>query len=217
MNGTLGKPSPATGEVRFWSTTLDQVEASDTCPRLIAQQMGVEYNPKATYKLAVIDKDKAIKLADAETIIPTFRNLTNFITTKLSAKFGDLGMVHKVMTPEYQAKYEKLVEGMGAAEWESHKARARYLMDQKLDSEEIKMFETRFKVQSDTGANQYFLGNGLTKHTALSQDGKDVYGAIETFTVEKNPQSFRIMTNGGKDGPEAYVDLIELTPIDFGE
>ena len=54
MNGTLGKPSPATGEVRFWSTTLDQVEASDTCPRLIAQQMGVEYTPTATYTLAVM-------------------------------------------------------------------------------------------------------------------------------------------------------------------
>ena len=217
MNGTLGKPSPATGEVRFWSTTLDQVEASDTCPRLIAQQMGVEYNPKATYKLAVIDKDIATQKAGAKTLIPTFDNLKAHIRENVGGYADKDSLLDDVMTPEYQTKYEKLFEGMGAAEWESHKARARYLMDQKLDSEEIKMFETRFKVQSDTGANQYFLGSGLTKHTALSQDGKDVYGAIETFTVEKNPQSFRIMTNGGKDGPEAYVDLIELTPIDFGE
>ncbi|UQG55105.1 MULTISPECIES: hypothetical protein [unclassified Marinobacter] len=121
------------------------------------------------------------------------------------------------MTPEYQAKYEKLVEGMGDAEWEDLDIRGDYLDKQGLGAKEIKAFEARFDIQDETGANQYFLGNGLTKHTALSQDGKDVYGTIETFTVEKNPQTFRAMTSSGKSGPEAYVDLIDLTPIDFGE
>lgn len=217
MNGTLGQPSPATGEVRFWSTTLDQVEASDSCPRLIAQQMGVEYNPKATYKLAVIDKDIAAQKAGAKTLIPTFDNLKAHIRENLDGYAEKGALLDDVMTPEYQAKYEKLVERMADAEWEDTDIRRDYLDSSGLGAEEIKVFETRFKIQSDTGANQYFLGNGLTKHTALSQDGKDIYGAIETFTVEKNPQTFRAMTSSGKGGPEAYVDLIDLTPIDFGE
>ncbi|WP_288353078.1 hypothetical protein [uncultured Marinobacter sp.] len=40
MEGTFGRPNPDNGQVRFWSTTLDQIEPSDTCPKLIAQQMG---------------------------------------------------------------------------------------------------------------------------------------------------------------------------------
>ncbi|WP_288992773.1 hypothetical protein [uncultured Marinobacter sp.] len=81
----------------------------------------------------------------------------------------------------------------------------------------MELFETRFNVQDETGANQYFLGNGLTKHTGLSNDGETIYGAVETFTVEKNPQTFRSMTDAGKGGPAAYVELVDLTPIEFGE
>lgn len=44
MAGKLGRPGPA-GEVRFWSTTLDQIEPSDTCPRFIAQQLGGGVQP----------------------------------------------------------------------------------------------------------------------------------------------------------------------------
>lgn len=216
MAGTLGRKDAA-GSVRFWSTTLDQVEASDTCPRLIAAQMGVEYQPKATYKLAIIDRQKALELSDAETMIPTFENLTGYINTKLANKPGNPEMVKQVMTPEYQAKYEKLVEGMGDAEWKSFKERVRYLIKQGLDESDIDVFEVRLKVQNEIGANQYFLGNGLTKHTSLSSKDRTIHGALETYTVEKNPQTFYTMTNGGQGGPEAYVDIIDLVPIDFGD
>ncbi|MFL1467897.1 hypothetical protein [Marinobacter sp. HN1S83] len=216
MAGTLGRASPA-GEVRFWSTTLDQIEPSDTCPRLIAQQLGVEYNPEATYKLAIIDKDKAIEVADAETLIPTFDNLKAHVRHNVDGYADRDALLDQVMTPEYQAKYEKLVEGMGDMEWKDADARRAFLLDEGLDAEQIKIFETRLKIQNDTGANQHFLGNGLTKHTALSQDGKVVHGALETYTLERNPQTFHTMTNGGNGGPEAYVKLVKLTPIEFGE
>ncbi|HET8802751.1 MAG TPA: hypothetical protein VFN01_16400, partial [Marinobacter sp.] len=216
MAGNLGRSGPG-GEVRFWSTTLDQIEPSDTCPRLIAQQLGVKYDPEATYKLAIIDKDKAIELADAETIIPTFENLADFVNTKLPNKPGDPEIIREVMTPEYQAKYERLVEGMEDAEWKDADIRRAFLLDEGLDAEQIRSFETRFKIQNETGANQYFLGNGLTKHMKLSRDGKVVHGAVETYTVEKNPQTFQTMTNGGNGGPEAYVELVDLTPLEFGE
>lgn len=181
MAGKLGRPGHA-GEVRFWSTTLDQVEPSDTCPRLIAQQLGVEYNPEATYKLAIIDKDKAIEMADAETLIPTFDNLKAHVRHNVDGYADRDELLDQVMSPEYQAKYEKLVEGMGDAEWDDPDLRRDYFADIGLNGQEIQKFETRLKIQINTGANEHFLGNGLTKHTALSKDGEVVYGALETLT-----------------------------------
>jgi hypothetical protein len=73
------------------------------------------------------------------------------------------------------------------------------------------------KIQTETGANEHFLGNGLTRHTGLSDENDTIFGAVETFTLEKNPQTFRAMTSGGQGGPDAYVELIDLTPIEFGD
>lgn len=216
MNGTLGRPAP-TGEVRFWATTLDQIEPSDTDPKLIAEQLGITYNPKATYKLAIIDKDVATEKAGAKTFIPTFDNLKKHVRDNVDGYAEKDEMLDEVMTPEYQAKYEKIIEGMGDAEWDSADRRILYLRKLGLDGDQIKAFEIRFGVQDETGANQYFLGNGLTKHTRLSGDESPVYGAVETFTIEKNPQTFRIMTNGGEGGPDAYVELVDLIPIEFGD
>ncbi|MBJ7275657.1 hypothetical protein JHC43_04165 [Marinobacter salarius] len=215
MKGTLGRPDAASGDVRYWSTTLDQVEPSDTCPRLIAQQLGVAYKPDATYKLAVIDKDIAKEKADAETFIPTFENLSSYIESKLPNKPENPDHIRQVMTPEYQAEYRKLIEGMGNAEWRNEDARAVYLFGKGLEADQVQVFEARMKIQIRTGANQYFLGNGLTKQLSPSDD-KEVYGALETFTIERNPQTFFDMTNGGRGGPSAYVDLIDLNPLEFG-
>ncbi|TBW56513.1 hypothetical protein EZI54_09455 [Marinobacter halodurans] len=215
MAGTLGRPG-ADGTVRYWSTTLDQIEPSDTCPKLIAEQLGIEYYPDANYKLAIIDREAAIKQADARTIIPTFDNLKAFAREKLDGYAERDDLLDEVMTPEYQAKYETLVKDMGDDEWKDASARRDFLVEQGLSAVEAEVFEARFKVQHDTGANEYFLGNGLTKHTALSKD-RPVYGAVEIFSYEKNPQTFHYMTNGGKGGPEAYVELIDLVPINFGE
>ena len=215
MKGTLGRPDAASGDVRYWSTTLDQVEPSDTCPRLIAQQLGVEYKPDATYKLAVIDKDIAKEKADAETFIPTFENIKVYIRNNVDGYAEKESLLDEVMTPEYQGQYRKLVEGMESDERESAKVRARYLASQGLNNDQIRAFETRFNIHDDTGANEHFLGNGLTKQLKQSNDN-EIYGALETLTIEKTPKTFSDMTNGGQGGPEAYVDLIDLNPLEFG-
>ena len=216
MAGNLGRSGPG-GEVRFWSTTLDQIEPSDTCPRLIAQQLGVKYDPEATYRLAIIDKDAATEKAGAKTLIPTFDNLKAHVRENVDGYADKDELLDVLMTPEYQVRYEKIIEGMGGAEWKDTERRELYLATQGLDGRETELFEARFDVQKNTGANQHFLGNGLTKHTELSRDGKVIHGALETYTVEKNPQTFRTMTNGGNGGPEAYVELVDLTPLEFGE
>ncbi|MEQ5835994.1 hypothetical protein [Marinobacter sp. NFXS9] len=214
MAGTLGRPG-ADGTVRYWSTTLDQIEPSDTCPKLIAEQLGIEYKPDANYKLAIIDREAAIKQADARTIIPTFDNLKAFAREKLDGYTELDGLLDEVMTPEYQAKYEALVKDMRDDEWSSPRVRRRHLKNRGLNSDEINAFEIRLRIQRDTGANEHFLGNGLTKHTAFSSDNR-VYGALETLTYEKNPKTFDYMTNSGKGGNDAYVELVDLVPIDFG-
>ncbi|TBW45952.1 hypothetical protein EZI54_23455 [Marinobacter halodurans] len=214
MAGTLGRPG-ADGTVRYWSTTLDQIEPSDTCPKLIAEQLGIEYKPDANYKLAIIDREAAVKQADARTIIPTFDNLKAFAREKLDGYAERDDLLDEVMTPEYQAKYEALVKDMGDAEWNDIDQREYHLTKKGLSPDEIRAFEIRFKVQMDTGANEHFLGNGLTKHTTLSND-RPVFGALETLTYEKNPQSFNYMTNGGQGGSNAYVELVDLIPIEFG-
>ena len=216
MAGNLGRSGPG-GEVRFWSTTLDQIEPSDTCPRLIAQQLGVKYDPEATYRLAIIDKDAATEKAGAKTLIPTFDNLKAHVRENVDRYADKDELLDVVMTPEYQVRYEKIIEGMGEAEWDDPDLRRDYFADIGLDSQEILKIETRLKIQMDTGANEHFQGNGLTKHISLSKDGKVVHGALETYTVEKNPQTFHTMTNGGEGGPEAYVEIVDLTPLEFGE
>ncbi|WP_375177804.1 hypothetical protein [Marinobacter mobilis] len=216
MNGTLGRPGP-TGEVRYWSTTLDQIEPSDTDPKLIAQQLGVDYNPEATYRLAIIDKEMVTQKAGARTLIPTFDNLKIFLRESVDGYANKRGILDEILTPAYQAVYRSLIEKMPDAGWDSLQVRSIFLRKQGLDDSAIELFESRFDVQMQTGANQHFLGNGLTKHTELSGEGEDIFGAIETFTLEKNPQTFREMTHGGNGGPDAYVELVDLVPIKFGE
>jgi hypothetical protein len=216
LDGQLGRAG-TDGQVRYWSTTLDQVKPSDTCPRLIAQQLGVEYNSGATYKLAIIDREGASQKAGARTLIPTFDNLKGFVRENIDGYADRDNLLDEVMTPGYQERYRKLVEGMGDAEWESIKVRNEYLLERGLDDKQIREFETRFAIHDETGANEHFLGNGLTRHTELSSENDTVFGAVETFTLEKNPQTFHTMTNGGIGGPGAYVELIDLVPIEFGE
>jgi hypothetical protein len=216
LDGQLGRAG-TDGQVRYWATTLDQVEPSDTCPRLIAQQLGVEYDPGASYRLAIIDREVASRKAGARTLIPTFDNLKGFARENIDGYADRDSLLDEVMTPGYQERYRKLVEGMGEAEWESLDRRSLYLKRQGLNDIQIQEFEARMKIQTETGANEHFLGNGLTRHTGLSDENDTIFGAVETFTLEKNPQTFRAMTSGGQGGPDAYVELIDLTPIEFGD
>ena len=117
------------------------------------------------------------------------------------------------MTPEYSREYEGLVRGMPATAWKQAKFRKKYLISKGLDTSAMNKFETRFSIQNNTGANEHFTGNGLTK-TTTSSVSQPVYGAVEVFSLHKNPKSFYQMT--GLGGDTKWVELVDLEPINFG-
>ena len=210
-NGTLGKKGPA--GVQIWSTSFDQIAHLGSDPKLITDALGVNYKPDAKYKLAIVDQDQAVKHADAETIVPTFENLTKLIQTKLPNKVENPQLVKDVMTPEYLREYEGLVRGMPKSAWQQMNMREQYLASKGLGSSAMDKFETRFSIQNNTGANEHFTGNGLTKTTSSLVD-QPVYGTVEVFSLHKNPKTFRQMT--GMDGDAMWVELVDLKPINFG-
>ena len=210
-NGTLGKEGPA--GVQIWSTSFDQIAHLDSDPKLITDALGVNYKPDAKYKLAIVDQGQAVKHADAETIVPTFKILTNFTETKLPNKVENPQLVKEVMTPEYSREYAGLVRGMPEGAWQKMKLREQYLASKGLDSPAMDKFETRFSIQKNTGANEHFTGNGLTK-TTTSLENQPVYGTVEVFSLHKNPKSFKQMT--GLDGDTKWVELVDLETINFG-
>src|SRR5690606_29990311 len=153
-NGTLGKEGPA--GVQIWSTSFDQIAHLDTDPKLITEAMGVNYKPDARYKLAIIDQTEAVKHAGAETIVPTYKNLTKLIDEKLTNKIESHGLVKDVMTPAYSLEYEGLVKGMPESSSKDTQIRTKYLLSRGLDTPAIERFETRFSIQNNTGANEHF-------------------------------------------------------------
>ncbi|WP_336368620.1 hypothetical protein [Marinobacter sp. C2H3] len=216
MAGMLGKPD-ARGHVRYWSTTLDQIEPSDTCPKLIAEQIGVNYDSEASYRLVVIDKDVAQKSSGAKTFIPTFENLKKFIRDNSDNYALDADILDEIMTLTYQARYSKIYKLLGPYQSKKPGLRKEMLLEMGLNTKQITRFESRLRVQSIVGANEHFLGNGLTKHTSLSDDKNIVYGALETLTIEKNPKTFRAMTGVSEEDAEAYVNIVELKLLEVGE
>ena len=210
-NGTLGKEGAA--GVQIWSTSFDQIAHLDSDPKLITEALGVNYKPDAKYKLAIVDQGQAVKHAGAETIVPTFENLTKMIQTKLPNKVENPQLVKEVMTPAYSREYEGLVRGMPEAAWNNLQIRNAYLRKAGLGPDGFKKFNTRISVQNNTGANEHYTGNGLTKTTSSSPK-KPVYSAVELFSLHKNPKSFRQMT--GIAGDTKWVELVDLEPINFG-
>ncbi len=210
-NGRLGKEGPA--GVQIWSTSFDQIAHLDTDPKLISEAMGVNFKPGAKYKLAIVDQADAVKYADAETIVPTYGNLTKFVEDKLPGKVENPGLVKDVMTPEYSGEYEPLISNMPPAAWKNPQIRNAYLRKAGLGQDEIKKFNTRISIQDNTGANEHFTGNGLTK-TTNSTTEHPVYGTVEAFSLHKNPKTFRQMM--GIEGGTQWVELVDLKPINFG-
>lgn len=117
------------------------------------------------------------------------------------------------MTPEYSQEYERLISGMPGDAWKNEQVLDQYLKSTKLGAAEIEKFHTRFSIQNNTGANEHFTGNGLTK-TTNSTTEQPVYGAVEAFSLHKNPKTFRQMT--GMEGGTQWVELVDLEPINFG-
>src|SRR5690554_7442495 len=72
-----------------------------------------------------------------------------------------------------------------------------------LSAEDKELLKTRHSINKDYGANEHFLGNGLTKDNNAPA-GQVRYGTVETFTQDKNPQTIGQLK---KNGVIKIVDL----------
>lgn len=84
----------------------------------------------------------------------------------------------------------------------------RYFNAMNTSERDQTLYENRQSIHKSTGANEHFLGNGLTK-SMNNADGNKPYGLVETFSYDKNPQTFNEM----QAGKNPLVATVKLTPI----
>ena len=202
--GLLGTPFEGKSGfgAKYWSTTFDQLEDADTDPKLIHLKLGLDYNPESNFVMVIIDTDKAKKIADTHTIVPTFEHLSAFAKQELPDSFTP-EQLNKLLTPEFQNLYAKhyqaaLDSKTMRSEWDIKRA-LEFFSKTVEDKDTFKLLKLRLDMQKSLGNNQHFLGNGLTK-TLLPDNGD--FGAIETFNFE------RTLTN-----LEQFGDAIKVTDV----
>jgi hypothetical protein len=190
--GHLGRKTG--GEVKFWSTTFNQLENADTDPETICAVLGLDYDPTKDYTLAVVDTEGK-GAGQAATIVPTHEELGKFAKTEVEGL--DPEVVDQVMTPEYNKEYAKAFEEFSAEGFDvSEGDDLQEYADEYIATPEGKeKFKTRAKIQQKLGANQHYTGNGATRN--LASKSKNQYGAMETFTYDKNPQTLGAMEKKG--------------------
>ena len=135
--------------------------------------------------MVIVDTDKAKKIADTHSMIPTHERLGKFAADELPDSFTP-EEISILMTPEFQENYAKqyqaaLDSGAMEDEWDNAGA-IRYFYENTADPAQFKLTEKRLNMQKKLGNNQHFLGNGLTK-TLLPNNGQ--FGAVETFNFER--------------------------------
>lgn len=193
------------GKVRYWSTTFDQIENADTDPKRISESLGLDYDPSKEYKLAVIDTADAAKYGDSHTIIPTHEKLGKFAASELKDIPQD--KIPKVMNDGYSDQYARAMEiakkdGVDIRDIDDLSEFSDNYFSNK-DAREL--FKTRATIQKRLGANEHFTGNGLTSYTG--KECGNAYGAVETFTFDKNPQTIGNMMSDGR------MKLLDTSPV----
>src|SRR5690554_2391295 len=203
LSGRLGNIT--NGEVQHWSTTFDQLVDSDTHPDMVRRSIGVErYDAKREYVLILIDRQRYQALG-TETLVPTFRNMADLAIRKMDPNPDDMRLIREVMTPEYRATYRNLrgeADSRGIDLGKSKQQRNFLTAKFGSDMEQHKLFSIRYQLERRYGMNAQFEGIGVTR--SLHDTPAQQYGALETFTVESQPQQLRNLKNNN------VIDIVEL-------
>lgn len=187
--GSIGWVNPTTQTSTYWTTTYTQLEYADKDAELIAKAVGTHYDPKDQYTLLAIDTDKAAEVGDMETFIPTYARMGEFAQQELPNRTKTTAdAIAQVMTPEYSREYERLVHASNEMHYDlnDEEQLTKFASEIGLSPEERKLLKTRQAINEELGANEMFLGNGLTKD-ANAPEGELRYGLVETFTYDKKP------------------------------
>lgn len=191
-DGYLGQMN--NGEVKYWSTTFNQMESADTDPKTLCGLIGVDYKPEKSYTLVVVDT-QAKGAGQSVTIVPTHKNLGNFAKSEIKGINPET--VDEVMTPEYNGEYAEQMVAFQADGGCIDKPEdiVRYADANFSNDADKKYFGTRAKIHARLGANEHYTGDGTTK--SLIAGCPNECGVVETFTYDKNPQTLgQLEANG---------------------
>jgi len=133
--------------------------------------------------------------------IPTYDNLGKLAKSEMTGT--NPAHIDAVMTESYSKTYaghvaEAKREGVDLSDTDDLND---FATQKGLSAEETDLLETRHKINKKYGANEHFLGNGLTKNTNAPAGQT---GPVETFSQDKNPQTIRQLK---KDGVITVVSL----------
>lgn len=191
-SGYLGQMND--GEVKYWSTTFNQMENADTDPQTLCSLIGINYIPDRSYSLVIIDT-QAKGAGQSVTIVPTHSKLGAF--AKHEIKGINPEAVDGVMTPAYNQEYAKHMVAFNAAGGSTDKEKdiTDYADANFSNDADRECFEARVKIHERLGANQHYTGDGTTKN--LIAGCPNECGVMETFTYDKSPQMLGALETNG--------------------
>jgi hypothetical protein len=134
--------------------------------------------------------------------------MSEFTEYELSTEFEDSrDLIAPCMTPEFSRYYEQVKV---SAEEEGIKLKKQedfieYCQVLGFTPSQTDTLDVRHQIEQGLGANEHFLGNGLTKDINVEYeatpfgciDDNEEYGPPETFTWDKNPQTLGTLEKAG--------------------
>ncbi|CBL45893.1 Hypothetical protein HDN1F_23100 [gamma proteobacterium HdN1] len=184
---------------KYWSTSFDQLEDADSDPKLIAEKLGLDYNPSKKYVLIVVDMEKSTPLTGIKSISATFEKLSQFSNEELPKSLPK-SLTDKIMTAEFQAVYNNhynaaIISG-DLPQWSKDVNKfADYLEKTSLSPDKIDLLKYRMIMHDKIGNNHDYLGNGLTKDN--NPKSTNQFGAVETFNFERNDVDLKTLHAAG--------------------
>ena len=205
MQGATGKGA------KYWSTSFDQLEDKDTDPKLVAESLGLEYDPKANYTLIIVDSHKSAPLTGVKSVPATFEHVGEFANTEPPKQFPK-SFTDKAMTPEFQAEYAKHYQAAVKQEfledkWSKNTKKFEdYLKTTGMSQAEIDDMTLRMEMHDKIGNNQDYLGTGLTKD--LNPNSPNANGVVETLNFERKEVNLKQLSDA-----DAITVLAGLQPL----
>ncbi len=181
-DGHLGRVDSETKELRAWVTTIDQIEDNDSLLEQIARTLAIELKPGKKYAMLILDTAKISNRESIVQFVANAENLGQMAQTKMASKFTHPDLITEVLKPERQAEYnafyQRQVEsGLVGELWDKQLRMKRFVHEPAV--------LTRIESHLYMGANEDYLGTGLTK----DKTGQNQYGVIEFILYDAKPQS----------------------------
>lgn len=209
LGGTMGRPMKGeTGEgAKYWSTSFDQIEDADSDARIIAEKLGLKYEPGTEYTMVIVDNAKAKPITDVKSVPATFDQVGEFSNKELPADFSK-EFTDKTMTPEFQEAYKQHHEAAFGDDLYGTDAKKfdNYLQGTDLSAADQEAMLQRLEMQKQIGNNRLYTGNGLTEDVIKESPNK--YGAVETLNFERKPTNLKQLNDVG-----AIKVLNDVTPV----